>query len=114
MSAGANTCDADSGRFRLASPVGSELKPEVGDRAAQREFSRQLVRFPEKSPALTRGHRQRRNGSKRASKCREQHRPPPPIGAMRWRSEATETERCAVGKTGTMRCRFAPFSRSYP
>src|SRR5512143_505989 len=99
MSAGADTFDADSGRFRLASPVGSELTPEAGDRAAQRAFSRQLVRFPVESPALTRGQGQRRNGSKRAPKCHEQDLHPPPIGAMRWRSEATEAERCAVGKT---------------
>src|SRR5512133_2126272 len=62
MSAGADTVDADSWRFRLASPVGSELTPEAGDRAAQRAFSRRLARFPVWSPALTRGHGQRRNG----------------------------------------------------
>ena len=84
------------------------VTPQAGDWAAQRVFSRQSVRFPMESPALTRGCRQRGNGSKRAPKCREQHLPPPPIEAMRWRSEATKTKRCAGGKRLAMRCRFAP------
>ena len=39
--------------------------------------------------------------------CREQQLPLPPIEAMRCRSEATKTKRCAVGKNEAMRCRFA-------
>ena len=53
------------------------------------------------------GRRQRRNGSERAPECREQQLPLPPIEAMRCRSEATKTKRCAVGKNEAMRCRFA-------
>jgi N-terminal domain of anti-restriction factor ArdC len=48
-------------------------------------------------------------GSGRASepKCRETYSAPPRDYAMRCRSEATEAARCAVGKTGAMRCRSA-------
>lgn len=37
-----------------------------------------FVRFPAQSPALKRGHRQRRNGCERTPKCHGQHVPPPP------------------------------------
>src|SRR5262249_15855797 len=61
------------------------------------------------SPTLTRGRRQWRNGGERAPERHERDGPTPPIEAMRCRSEATKTKRCAVGKMLAMRCRSAPF-----
>src|SRR5512135_585402 len=98
MSAGADTFDADSGRFRLASPVGSELIPEVGDRAARVFLAMGAgSRVVTGTDARTQAAEEREQTSAPVSRTASASAP---IGAMRCRSEATETERCAVGKTG--------------
>ena len=74
---------------------------------APHRFPGQFLRFPAESPTLTRGRRQWRNGGERAPERHERDGPTPPIEAMRCRSEATKTKRCAVGKMLAMRCRSA-------
>src|SRR5512144_3063122 len=71
---------------------------EAGGGAAQRAFPHQFKRFPAEPPAAPRGRSLPSIESERAPRCREQQSPPPPIEAMRCRSEATKSQRCAVGK----------------
>src|SRR5512135_326974 len=80
---------------------------EAGGGAAPRAFPHPFKRFPAEPPAASRGRRLPSHESERAPRGREQQSPPPPIEAMRCRSEATNSQRCAVGKRLAMRCRFA-------
>src|SRR5512135_1036192 len=82
------------------------VKTEAGGGAARRASPRQFLRFPASPPAAPRGRRLRSHASQRAPGRREPPSPPPPIEAMRCRSEATKAKRCAVGNNEAMRCRF--------
>ena len=83
------------------------VKTEAGGGAARRASPRQFLRFPASPPAAPRGRRLRSHASQRAPGRRKPPSPPPPIEAMRCRSEATKAKRCAVGNNEAMRCRFA-------
>src|SRR5512135_3321197 len=54
-------------------------------------------------------HLLRQSHSSPAVTCTHEGVPlPPPISTIRWRIGVTETLRCVVGKSSTMRCRSAP------
>src|SRR5262245_21940222 len=80
---------------------------EADRRAAEQVISLQFMRLTAESHGATCSCSQGRHYSERVRDRHEQHSRPTLIEAMRCRSVATKTKRCAVGKTVTMRCRFA-------